>query len=353
ASTSGTNPTFEWKRPMGIRDTTRNDEQTFENAMAGTYCVIVTDINGCTNTDTIAIEYNDPPLPPAIAGLETVCLGQNNVRFEAIPGTNATAQDIYQWDIINVGAALLPNYFSGPVTYANVTASGSGTFDLTLTADRTGGSNNGCASADTITINISGQAAPNPTEVYLFTEGNNSFLIGADPPTVGTNMEVCYEWGRDDGTPLTDNRARIYYPAGRTADQILDDDYYLETWVAVAGDCMNTTDRCRNRNYYTGRSAPSWGVTLPEQLAVTVFPNPARGTFTTLDIRNPTPHGSLDIAVFDLLGRRVHHQLIQTGSRGYCRYRLPLQNLATGHHRVVLTDPENGAQRSLPLIINR
>lgn len=103
-------------------------------AVTTTYTVNVTDVNGCSNTDSVTVTVN--PLPAADAGPNaSVCTG-GSVTLNATGGTS------YAWS----PAATLSN-----PNIANPVASPASTTTYTVTVTDA----NGCTATDTVTVSIS------------------------------------------------------------------------------------------------------------------------------------------------------------------------------------------------------
>jgi gliding motility-associated-like protein len=112
-----------------------NNSQTGSTATAlagGTYNVIVTDANGCTNTATVVVANNGAPAITLQSSTDVTCFG----------GTNGTAT-------INATGGQGPYTYSwSPVGGTNATATGlpSGNYTVTVTGS------DGCSQTQTVTI---------------------------------------------------------------------------------------------------------------------------------------------------------------------------------------------------------
>ncbi len=95
---------------------------------SGSYIVVGTDVNGCLNSDTIAITVNPIPNINAIAGVTSVCLGDSTL-LSASGGTN------YQWS-----NGIANNSFVQPTS--------------TTTYYLTGESPQGCVGSDSVTVTV-------------------------------------------------------------------------------------------------------------------------------------------------------------------------------------------------------
>jgi gliding motility-associated-like protein len=116
-----------------------------------TYTVITTDVNGCTNADTINV--NVLPLPVAVTGPDqTICSG-NSVNLTASGGVS------YSWSPIG---ATTQN--------VTVTPSGSGTYAVNVTGA------NGCTATAFVNVNVRPLPVLNLPVAVFFCNGVNSVL---------------------------------------------------------------------------------------------------------------------------------------------------------------------------------
>jgi len=108
---------YSWTGPNGFS----SNSPTLSNLLAGTYTLVVTDANGCTDSDTMVATYN--PLPIVDIGPDdTLCTGLT-VSLDAGPGFSS-----YAW--------------SNGATTQTTTVSTTGNFEVTVT------DGNGCENTD-------------------------------------------------------------------------------------------------------------------------------------------------------------------------------------------------------------
>jgi len=135
----------------------------FTATTAGTYTVVVTDANGCVNTDSVIVSEN--PLPVLDLGADVVSSSQT-VVLDAPAGFT-----VYNWS-------------SGQNT-ASITVTQNGTYTLTVTDA------NGCSATDAVSVYITFSAEeaaltldatvyPNPSNGYLHIQLNETLNGTAD-----------------------------------------------------------------------------------------------------------------------------------------------------------------------------
>lgn len=243
ASATGTNPVCSGQPGMatvsvqgGTTSYTYNwtpgnvTTQSYSNLDTGQYIIQVTDANGCTAYDTVAIT-SPPPLVAAAPDV-AVCLGQNGVITATASG--GTGSYTYSWDNgtftgnpYNIGPVNAPSVHTVTVTDGNgcqsapiqVTVSPGGPLavvvsadtsvcpgqSIVLTATGTGGVGNytynwspGGQTTGQITVN------PSVTTVYIVTVGDS---CGSTPiqDTIVVNMQpvpvVNFSVDQDQGCP--------------------------------------------------------------------------------------------------------------------------------------------------------
>ncbi|WP_242205980.1 HYR domain-containing protein, partial [Aestuariivivens insulae] len=156
--TGGTEPyTYAWSNGQTT--------QTATNLSAGTYTVIVTDANGCTDSDSVII--TDPPLLTAAAtGEEPLCYGDSNGTATVTPN-GGTPGYTYLWNdgqTTQTATGLVAGSYSVIVTDANdCTTTASVTIGqptaLNASTGKTNVTCNGAANG-TATINVAGGTPP-------------------------------------------------------------------------------------------------------------------------------------------------------------------------------------------------
>ena len=151
ASGSGDNPlSYEWTGPNSFTSSQQNP--TINNATtsdAGTYTVTVTDGNGFTASDNIAITVNPLPTVGAGGAIAAICQGGTTAALGGSFGGGATAA---VWDDGGAGGSFTNNGGSTPNT-ATYTASVSAPATVTLTLTTSGGSCGTVSDSKTLTVN--------------------------------------------------------------------------------------------------------------------------------------------------------------------------------------------------------
>lgn len=145
---------------------------------ATTYTVTGTDVNGCSNTSTVAVGVNTLPTVTASASAPSVCIGDN----VTLTGSGAST---YNW---------MPGSLSG----STVTDAPSSATTYTVT----GTDGNGCSNTSTIAVGVN-------TLPTVTASSSSSNLCQGDPVTLTASGATNYSWmpGSLSGSPVTDNPA--------------------------------------------------------------------------------------------------------------------------------------------------
>ncbi|MDB9774991.1 PKD domain-containing protein [Vicingaceae bacterium] len=134
--TGPTGSTYSWSPSVSLNDPTLANPIA-SPATTTTYTVVVTDANGCTNTDDIIVSIN--LLPIADAGLDTaICLGSSTPIGGSPTGP---AGSTYLWTP-NIG--LSNSVLSNPIASPTVTT----TYSVLVTDA------NGCTASDDVVVNV-------------------------------------------------------------------------------------------------------------------------------------------------------------------------------------------------------
>jgi len=147
--------------------------------MAGTYSVIVTDANGCTGTDSQAVNQS-APITPIITGSATFCLNGSTV-LDAGSGFAS-----YSWSNLNLD------------TTRTITVSVVGTYTVTVTDA------NGCTGTDSQVVNQTTALSPTITGQTAFCPGGMTDL------NAGSGFAT-YKWSNAATTStITVNTGGLY-----------------------------------------------------------------------------------------------------------------------------------------------
>ncbi len=160
AATGGTGTlAYSWSGPNSFSQTGDTQEiSSATTAAAGTYTVIVKDINNCADTSTTTAVVNTLPAITAIGTSGAVCENNPLSLFSSVSGGAGTYT--YAW----TG----PNSFSStdedPLVASSATTAASGTYELTVTDD------NNCVATGTNTtaVNIYGRQPITGKDSVLF-----------------------------------------------------------------------------------------------------------------------------------------------------------------------------------------
>ncbi|MEZ4884116.1 MAG: matrixin family metalloprotease [Chitinophagales bacterium] len=156
---------------------TNATSQTINVSTAGTYTVIVTDINGCTGTDSFTVTQTNEP-QPNITGELSFCVGEN---------TTLTAGDVYSSYLWSTGATSFAIMINTP-----------GTYTLTVTDA------NGCTGTDTVIVSADSLPQPQIT-------GENGFCPNETIELFAGSGFQSYLWSTGQTTPLINVGAEGIY----------------------------------------------------------------------------------------------------------------------------------------------
>ncbi len=165
----GTPPyTFSWDNNLG-----EGQNQTVSPTTTTLYSVTLTDVNGCTATDTISIIVNPTPEAAIDADRTTVCAGQSATLTAT--ATGGTAPYTFNWD-----------NGLGTNSIQIVTPAQTTTYTVTVTDA------NGCSDTAQITITVT----PPPT--VEITASNDTICLGQSTTltanVTGGNAPYIFEW---------------------------------------------------------------------------------------------------------------------------------------------------------------
>ncbi len=167
--------TYSWTGPGSFSSTQQNPSiPNSTSANAGTYTLVVTDANGCVNTDTAQVIINQTPSVTGISAANTtICEGQS-IQLSA---TSNPPGATFSWTGPNGFSSSLQNN-----TIPNASVVQGGTYSVSVNA-------NGCTSATATVVVL---VNPNPTAVAvasntLICSGNSIVLTGAGGGTYSWN----------------------------------------------------------------------------------------------------------------------------------------------------------------------
>lgn len=204
---------YNWSPGTGLSNITINNPVANPVATI-TYTVLVTDANGCTNTDDVTIIVN--PLPTADAGLDTLLCNGSSVALQSTGGVS------YQWSP-STG-------LSNPAVSNPVASPSSQTTYTVIVTDV-----NGCTDDDQVTIDINAQ----PTSIFELDSLLNKFdCNGINIQTVNQSTDaLSYAWNFGDGTTSTNDNPSHQYPFGANV---------TITLVAINNGCIDTSSLALN-----------------------------------------------------------------------------------------------------------
>ncbi|MFK7776398.1 MAG: gliding motility-associated C-terminal domain-containing protein [Saprospiraceae bacterium] len=226
-STNTPNVTFSWMGP-GVN----SNLPTVMVNQPGSYTLVVTAPNGCTNSETVSVieDFTPPDISIDIQGI----LGCNN-SIVTLFGQSNTPGVIFQWE----GPGILSN---DPI----ITTNQAGNYSLTVTAP------NGCTIMEDITVMENNTPPDIITEVQGILDCNNSAVTLAGS---SNTANVIFQWvgsGVNSSLPnITVNQAGNYAltitaPNGCTSTEVVTvfedlDLPDISTQVSGTIDCNNST----------------------------------------------------------------------------------------------------------------
>ncbi len=258
-----------------------NTSQTISVSNSGTYSVLVTDVNGCTNSDTMMAIFNAPPI---------VSLGPNIIQC----GGNAIL------DAGNIGSTYLWNNAS---TTQTITVSTSGTFIVVVTDV------NGCVGSDTVAVTINGP----PT----ITASASSVVVCVDDATVSLT-----------GTPT----GGVWSGPGVTGSSLSP----TAAGVGLQTAIYSYTDANGCEGIASVNVQVNACVGLVENIlanGVSVYPNPNSGTFIVSVNVNVD---ELTLEMLDLQGRVVFYSMGNNIQSGFTK-QINMENVANGVYMLRVT----------------
>lgn len=205
--------------------------KTLTISTAGDYWVVITDANGCQNSDTITATVNPTPIIQLPTDT-TFCNGGNIVLNPASGAGNS-----YIW---STGA-----------TTATLTVNAPGLFQLTVTTSLS------CLSS--ANVNVTKQ--PDAVSSFVFFEANNHVLFDNQSQNAWN-----FVWDFGDGTATTtEENPEHDYPFN------MEDTWYVVT--LIAGNQCNADTLTKNLLTFDIEE-------LGGESTISLFPNPSNGIFT-------------------------------------------------------------------------
>ena len=171
------------------------------------YNVVVTDANGCTNSDVTTVVVN--PVPVADAGIDqSICFGESTTIF-------AQGGLSYLWSPGNVGTS---NY--------SLTPNSTNTYTVTVTNQF------GCIDVDQVTIQVNPIPVANLTSSGAVCEGN--VVAFTDQSTVGSGSIANWSWNFGNNVSSSLQNPSIPYssPGNYTINLIVTSDYGCKDTVS-------------------------------------------------------------------------------------------------------------------------
>jgi gliding motility-associated-like protein len=192
---------YSWSPSIGLSAVNISDPMVFP-AVTTTYSVIISDINGCSDTNQVVVTVN--PLPNVITGNDTtLCVG-------ACSQIHSSGAITYSWSpAIGLNNSAIGNPVACPL--------------LTTVYEVTGTDNNGCSNTDSVTITVN--------SLPLVDAGNDTSLCLNDTIQLSATGAVNYLWQPVQGLSNTGISNPLCFPVTTTS--------YTVTGTDVNG-CVNS-----------------------------------------------------------------------------------------------------------------
>jgi hypothetical protein len=255
-----------------------------------TYTVTGTDVNGCTNTNSVTVTVNSLPNVTANTTASVICAGD----AVTLSGGGAST---YTWT-----SSVMDNVAFNP--------------SATDTYTVTGTDANGCQNTDNVTITV------NPLPVVAVSFAMDTVCLTGGMVTLAGESPTGGTWS---GTGVTGNSfdPNVAGLGWEVIDYIYTD----------ANGCSNSINDSLNVDVCADV------ITLPAISNVSIYPNPNNGTFT---IALSSAVNDLVIVITDMQGRVVYSLIENNAQVGYVR-QIDLEAEAAGLYLMRLT--VNGEQR--------
>jgi len=158
--------------------------QTIPAGIAGTYCVSVTDVNGCTNADTATLSIN--ALPTITASNDTICNGQTAALTAGGTGT------LYTWSPGALTGATVNDSPAVTTTYTATATDANGCVDSTTALVYVNDLPVITATGDTICAGNTGTltAGGSSSNTYIWAPGSLNGDFVSDSPASTTTYTV-------------------------------------------------------------------------------------------------------------------------------------------------------------------
>ncbi|MCM5663079.1 DUF7507 domain-containing protein [Galbibacter mesophilus] len=307
----GTSPyTYAWTTTDGIIPVGQEDNQDISNLTAGTYSVVITDANGCTNPTPISVTITEPAavVSGSTTSTDVLCNGDSTGSIDLTPA-GGVAPYTFAWNTTN---GTIP---AGQNTNEDLTGLVAGTYTVVIT------DSNGCTNPNAISVQVSEPSNPITS-------------------TISQTNVACF--GDSTG-------AINITPSGGTAP-------YTFAWSSPSG--ADITGQETNEDL-TGLAAGTYSVTIIDANGCTFTPNdiiitqpaaPVSATVTATDVLcNGDASGSIDLSP---TGGTAPYTYLWTTTNGNIPNGLEVTedptNLTAGSYSVTITDA-NGCTNLNPI----
>ena len=193
--TIGSGYTYAWSVTVGGTDISASTSADQLDLKAGTYTVVVTDANGCTQTDSYTLTEPDVltvsgVVKQYIGGIQVSCNGANDGEIDTTVAGGATDYT-YAWSVTGGGTDISAS------TSADQLDLKAGTYTVVVTDA------NGCTETDSYTLTQPDALSLDSSQVDF--NGFNVSCFGAlngeiDLTVTGGTPVYTYEWSSSDGT---------------------------------------------------------------------------------------------------------------------------------------------------------
>ena len=177
--------TYLWTPGAGLNDATLANPDVSPSS-TGSYLVLVTDANNCTDTASIAITVNPTPIADAGVPALTLCANDSAALGGSPTGTGGTGALTYLW---SPAAGLNDASLANPIA----TPTSSTTYTVTVSDA------NNCTATSTVAVTVNPRPIADAGAVTATICAGSSLSLGGSPTGSGGTGTLSYSWSPSAG----------------------------------------------------------------------------------------------------------------------------------------------------------